>query len=97
MIEKFAAVRGLVGSEFLDLNHTSESVILVSLMISKFAREAGGKVKANFGIAPLGAGMVEIRYLWRFCPGFALMCRLPPAGVPGGWRQDDSVIGGQRL
>src|SRR5262245_27891305 len=37
MIEKFAAVRGLVRSEFLDLNHTSKPMILVSLMIAKFA------------------------------------------------------------
>jgi hypothetical protein len=44
MIEKFAAVRGLVGSEFLDLNHTSKSMLLVSLMIPKFAWEAGGEV-----------------------------------------------------
>ena len=39
MIEKFAGVRGLVRSEFLDLNHTSKLMILVSLMISKFAPE----------------------------------------------------------
>jgi len=41
MIGKFAAVRSLVLSEFLDLNHTSKLVILVSLMISKFAPEPG--------------------------------------------------------
>ena len=29
----------MVLSEFLDLNHTSKSMILVSLMISKFAPE----------------------------------------------------------
>jgi len=28
MIEKFAATRGTVSSEFLDLNHTSKIVIL---------------------------------------------------------------------
>ena len=39
MIEKFAGVRGLVLSEFLDLNHTSKSMILVFLMIPKFAPE----------------------------------------------------------
>ena len=39
MIEKFAGVGGLVGSAFLDLNHTSNSMILVSVMISKFAPE----------------------------------------------------------
>jgi len=31
-------------SEFLDLNHTSKSVIPVSLMIAKFAPDAGGEV-----------------------------------------------------
>jgi hypothetical protein len=44
MIEKFAGVRGLVWSEFLDLNHTSKSMILVSLVIAEFARDTGGKV-----------------------------------------------------
>ena len=37
MIEKFAIVRPVVQSESLDLNHTSNSMILVSLMIPKFA------------------------------------------------------------
>ena len=41
MIEKFAGVRGLVRSEFLDLSHTSKCMILVSLMISKFAPKLG--------------------------------------------------------
>ena len=39
MIEKFAGVCGMVLSEFLDLNHTSRSMILVSLMLPKFAPE----------------------------------------------------------
>jgi hypothetical protein len=39
MIEKFAGIRGSVLSEFLDLNHTSKPMILVSLMIPKFAPE----------------------------------------------------------
>jgi hypothetical protein len=39
MIGKFAGVRGTVLSEFLDLNHTGKPMILVSLMISKFAPE----------------------------------------------------------
>ena len=43
MIEKFAGVRGLGVSEFLDLNHTSKALILVSLMIPKFARDTGGE------------------------------------------------------
>jgi len=37
MIEKFAIINGEVSSEFLDLNHTSESMVLVSLRIPKFA------------------------------------------------------------
>ena len=37
MIEKFAIISGTVTSEFLDLNHTSKFMILVSLMIPKFA------------------------------------------------------------
>jgi len=39
MIEKFATSSGSVWSEFLDLNHTSKTVILVSLLIPKFARD----------------------------------------------------------
>ena len=39
MIEKFADLSGKVLSEFLDLNYTSKSMILVSLMIPKFAPE----------------------------------------------------------
>jgi hypothetical protein len=37
MIEKFAVIGGEVPSEFLDLNHTRKSMLLVSLMIPKFA------------------------------------------------------------
>ncbi len=37
MIEKFAYMGGWASSEFLDLNHTSNPMILVSLMIPKFA------------------------------------------------------------
>ena len=37
MIEKFAGVCGMVGSEFLDLNHTSKPMVLVSFLIPKFA------------------------------------------------------------
>jgi len=37
MIEKFAGACREVWSEFLDLNHTSKSMILVSFMIPKFA------------------------------------------------------------
>ena len=49
MIEKFAGARDFSQSEFLDLNHTSRPVILVSLMIPKFARNAGGKVWQTSG------------------------------------------------
>jgi hypothetical protein len=41
MIEKFAYVCGKGTSEFLDLNHASNSMILVSLMIPKFAPQPG--------------------------------------------------------
>jgi hypothetical protein len=41
MIEKFASARGKVRSEFLDLNHTTNFIILVSLLIPKFAPEPG--------------------------------------------------------
>lgn len=44
MIEKFATLRGMVSSEFLDLNHTSKSMILVSLLIPKFARDTSTEV-----------------------------------------------------
>jgi hypothetical protein len=37
MIEKFAGAGCKVWSEFLDLNHTSNTTILVSLMTPKFA------------------------------------------------------------
>jgi hypothetical protein len=37
MIEKFVIINGKGPSEFLDLNHTSKSMFLVSLMIPKFA------------------------------------------------------------
>jgi len=41
MIEKFAAPRGTRLSEFLDLNHTGNLMILVSLLIPKFASGPG--------------------------------------------------------
>ncbi len=44
MIEKFAMPSGDVSSEFLGLNHTSGFMILVSLMIPKFARQPSRKV-----------------------------------------------------
>ena len=43
MIEKFASARDKVESEFLDLNHTSHSMVLVSLLIPKFAPGSGIK------------------------------------------------------
>jgi hypothetical protein len=39
----------MVLSEFLDLNQTSKTRILVSLMISKLAREASRKVRRTSG------------------------------------------------
>jgi len=41
MIEKFACACGKGVSEFPDLNHTSKSMIPVSLMIPKFAPQPG--------------------------------------------------------
>jgi hypothetical protein len=43
MIEKFAGVSRVDASEFLDLNHTSKPMVLVSLMIPKFAWDASGE------------------------------------------------------
>ena len=43
MIEKFACACGSVLSEFLDLNHTRKNMVLVSLVIPKFARDAVGE------------------------------------------------------
>ena len=53
MIEKFAVTGGEASSEFLDLNHTSKLMILVSLLIPKFARDTSIEVDANFGIGTL--------------------------------------------
>jgi hypothetical protein len=39
MIAKFAIIGCKVPSEFFDLNHTSKSMILVFLMIPKFAAD----------------------------------------------------------
>ena len=43
MIEKFAGLCCAVQREFIDLNHTSKYMIPVSLLIPKFARDAGFK------------------------------------------------------
>jgi hypothetical protein len=40
MIEKFAFMSSTVVGEFLDLNHTRKAMLLVSLMIPKFAPNA---------------------------------------------------------
>ena len=37
MIEKFAIILGRVASKFLDLNRTSKLMLLVSLVMPKFA------------------------------------------------------------
>jgi len=44
MIEEFAIICGEVSSEFLDLNHTSKSMFLVSLMIPNFAPDPSSKL-----------------------------------------------------
>ena len=45
MIEKFAVVSRDASSEFLDLNHTSKPMILVSLLIPKFAPGPRGELR----------------------------------------------------
>ena len=45
MIKKFARSCGTVPSEFLDLNHTSKFMLLVSHLIPKFARDTSIEVK----------------------------------------------------
>ena len=76
MIEKFAASRGTVGSEFLDLNHTSKIVILVSPLIPKFARDTSievwrtsesGHQKAGGKVSVLGISGKETRPRQREC------------------------------
>ena len=48
-------------SEFLDLNHTTQALILVSLMIPKFAPEPSPRALANFGIGTLAPdGVLEV-------------------------------------
>ena len=49
MIEKFAISGGTALSEFLDLNHTSKIMILVSLLIPKFARDTSIEVRRTYG------------------------------------------------
>ena len=53
MIEKFAITSREGPSEFLDLNHTSKSMLLVSLMIPKFAPGSQQRAPANFEIGTL--------------------------------------------
>jgi hypothetical protein len=45
MIEKFAIDSSKVPSEFLDLNHTSETMIVVPLIIPKFAPSPSSKLR----------------------------------------------------
>jgi hypothetical protein len=45
MIEKFAITSGMGSSEFLDLNRTSKAMILVPLIIPKFAPNAGCELR----------------------------------------------------
>jgi hypothetical protein len=53
MIEKFASVRRGGESEFLDLNHTSKPMILVSLFDSEVRSGRQHRGLANFGIGTL--------------------------------------------
>jgi hypothetical protein len=45
MIEKFARSRDALWREFLDLNHVSKVINLVSLLIPKFARDTSIEIK----------------------------------------------------
>lgn len=45
MIVQFAVPSSKATSEFLDLNHTSKSMILVSLMVPKFALAPSRKLR----------------------------------------------------
>jgi hypothetical protein len=45
MIEKFAIMSGSVSSEFLDLNHTTKSMTLVSLMLPKLAPKSNRELR----------------------------------------------------
>jgi hypothetical protein len=49
MIEKFASISGVEPSEFLDLNHTSKSMLLVFLMIPKFAPDPSRELWRTLG------------------------------------------------
>jgi hypothetical protein len=53
MIEKFAILRGKAASEFTDLDHTSNSLELMSLLIPKLAQGPWLRTQANFGIGTL--------------------------------------------
>jgi len=69
MIEKFAMLGSEGTSEFLDLHHTSNSMILVSLMISKFARGPSRKMLANIEIGTLEDLGPDPKGLWRIMNG----------------------------
>ncbi len=45
MIEKFAKARGTLCREFVDLNHISKIMTLVSLLLPKFARDTSIEIK----------------------------------------------------
>jgi hypothetical protein len=53
MIEKFAITSGMESSEFLDLNRTSEAMILVPPYHSEVRSQRGLRTPANFGMGAL--------------------------------------------
>jgi hypothetical protein len=53
MIEKFAIVSGKVSSEFLDLNHTSKSMLSSVPCDSEVRSRPQQRALANFGIGTL--------------------------------------------
>ncbi|MBN9276946.1 MAG: hypothetical protein J0I57_04850 [Hyphomicrobium sp.] len=61
MIEKFAPSHGTVSSEFLELNHTSKTMVPVPLSMP------------NFGFGTLGAAQKRCRYHHAF-PQLAKAC-----------------------
>jgi hypothetical protein len=77
MIEKFAGVRGQGLSEFIDLNHTRKPMILVFLLIPKFARTPAARslpAGSDSGWAALEyLGLLEFFIVIAFVLGWAIL------------------------
>ena len=59
MIEKFAIISGEVPSEFIDLNHTSKSMLSSVPYDSEVRSRPQQRSPANFGIGTLGSPLLE--------------------------------------